>query len=332
MAERLTIVVGAGFSAPAHIPLQGEIIKRLVTSNQEASPEPQNLKAEDDVKRFFQTYFCGVSDEASQVTQRMLGTSLEDICTTLDSALRRLDLPPPGVSLRDVEQSLKVLIARVIRDASEKANIEEYTMWLDNCRKKDRLVTIISLNWDTVIEQAADQLKQEVNCGTTIEAVPRKQAMKGGYQRGLVLLKLHGSVDWGECPHCRSVLRFSEPPRLPVGNCPRCDDKGAAVRGILALPSMRREALNPRIEILWDEALHALREADKVAIIGYSLPPADHDVRYLLRAALHDKGNGAATVVLKHKRGGVVERYQSLFGWAGECFQFGGTRTYLKSP
>ncbi len=83
------------------------------------------------------------------------------------------------------------------------------------------------------------------------------------------LLKLHGSVSWAE----------------HKGNLVRYHDCRPAVRGdaVIVAP-VRGKRPPPSLEATWNHARVALAQAERVVVVGYSLPEYDDQVIALLRA------------------------------------------------
>ena len=109
-----------------------------------------------------------------------------------------------------------------------------------------------------------------------------------------------------------------------------CRDCGAHVRPVMITPTHMKDYRNPHIARVWYEAARALREADRVIFIGYSLPDDDVDVTYLFKRHVQVDDPRRITVVEyddKLKRlseNPVGLRYRALFGdqidWHPEGF------------
>ena len=55
-------------------------------------------------------------------------------------------------------------------------------------------------------------------------------------------------------------------------------------------PSLVRDIRDPNLLAIWVHALELLRTADEWTVIGYSLPPEDIAIRYLLIRAYNSRG------------------------------------------
>jgi hypothetical protein len=154
------------------------------------------------------------------------------------------------------------------------------------------------------------------------------------------LLKLHGSLNWLYCPCCRRLdIATSECAEQAVActilhdlviqnslddhyqkrlkECPECT---TPMRAVMITPTRAKDYRNPHIQTVWYEAERALRRAEHVCFVGYSLPDDDLEVIDLLRRGLGHVTPSCITVVEydeshpaigKHP---VGKRYQSMFG------------------
>jgi NAD-dependent SIR2 family protein deacetylase len=204
---------------------------------------------------------------------------------------------------------------------------------------------VISLNYDIIVDNTICGLTDDTfpNYGTDISTEIYQQVKKKGK-----LLKLHGSLNWLYCPGCQRLdlgvdksgtgtckvldeLYYRNPLESRYGSqgAP-CTECGAQVRPVLITPTHLKDYRNPHISDVWYEAERMLRRADRVIIVGYSLPEDDVDVIYLLKRALEKVPASQITVVEldREKRGlrehPVGRRYRSLFGdeldWHPEGF------------
>jgi len=163
----------------------------------------------------------------------------------------------------------------------------------------DRSDTIITFNYDTVVEDALEALEIAFSYGadeyigwTTPEALRRAQ-------RGpsICVLKLHGSVNW--CDGARHWAGTeSKLAEVPHGIVTRMNRKIVAFPDyaslrkqghipLLVAPTWQK-ALAEHLSAIWDDSVAALRTATRVIILGYSIPPTDQHFRYLLAAGLQD--------------------------------------------
>jgi len=210
--------------------------------------------------------------------------------------------------------------------------------------------TIISFNYDLSLEL---ELKR---AGTW-------EASDGyGFDLGICslpkssvkLLKLHGSTNWVDLLF-EGARGFSQGngdslgprPVFPWGldhlgypgiKDPRWRQGGVERAGSMVLPSRNKKyhvstSINPRERegfwnLLWGQAADALRRADEIIIIGYSLPAADSRARALLL----DRGNHDAplTICCGSRSTDIGKEFvQAGFVRGKICFDFGRFEDWL---
>jgi len=168
---------------------------------------------------------------------------------------------------------------------------------------QDRRDTIITFNYDTLIEDTLENLGLSPVYGLPNEdtawgvEVPRTWHNATPIGRGIQVLKLHGSVNW--CLPIEEMLQSGDlkemHPNLLVERWSRLvavhRDYEKLTNGgykpFLVPPSWRKE-FGARLTPVRDSAVSALRTATNVIILGYSIPPTDQHFKYLLAAGLQD--------------------------------------------
>ncbi|HEY1079314.1 MAG TPA: hypothetical protein VGE46_04425, partial [Bdellovibrio sp.] len=159
----------------------------------------------------------------------------------------------------------------------------------------------------------------------------------GGFN--VKLLKLHGSLNWLQCPRCARVyvsfdekitlLHFEQ--NLPCRHC----DSNYGVRheeGLtsnLIMPTFLKSFLKTQYKLIWDNAGVELAEAAKIVFIGYSLPEADFEMRQLLsRMVRNDAKIEVVTVQGAHLEG-LEKRYKNFFGSRNISLLTDGASDYI---
>jgi len=165
---------------------------------------------------------------------------------------------------------------------------------------------------------------------------------KGGFN--VKLLKLHGSLNWLQCPRCHriyvdffnkiAIRHFTEP--VPCRHCQNNFPGGTASHYLvsnLVMPTFLKNLSNPQYKIIWQNAGIELSEADKIIFIGYSLPQADFEMRQLLARMV--KKDAVIEVVdyenSKNKQfiDQMKTRYQIFFGKREVHFHLEGASAYI---
>jgi NAD-dependent SIR2 family protein deacetylase len=100
--------------------------------------------------------------------------------------------------------------------------------------------------------------------------------------RGVPLVKLHGSLNWLWCPKCRKVYVEDGPvaARYKRESCTaRC---GGMLQPLIIPPNAQKGEYLKTISGLWRQARSILLSADRIVIVGYSLPDVDTSAEQLL--------------------------------------------------
>jgi NAD-dependent SIR2 family protein deacetylase len=350
--DKTVFIVGAGFSKNAGLPLQSEftgLFLKAVAHKKGLSRFLMPPLAEF-VERAF-GFRLGQDDPC-------LYPDLEDVFTMLDLSANTghsLGIKYPPNELRKIR---RVLLSRIIRMLN-KAYLDgrrnpspERALLLDFLRGIDvKKHQFVSLNWDLVIEGCLEELKAPFLPYYSSEIDPVKLDRQYHLVRsnpdpdGLTIAKMHGSINWLYCDCCRRAywMAAAEVARLAIQvlksnevkdiypkrvshrlRCPSCEmDLGVR----LATFSYQKSLKVPIFESAWLEAEKTLRRATKWVFIGYSLPAADFEFKYLLkRVALSRKIHPKIVVVTKEpdrtcspgpagaQRVASVLTYQRFFG------------------
>lgn len=293
---------------------------------------------------------------------------LEDIFTPLDRCLAE-NVSYRNLNVTDIKVK-RELIYYLIGTALKKLELKSDRNYVDlfakhiveesskrsngNYRKIDN-VSVISLNWDILLDNA---IKNRIHLNYEGRAVVDyccyissfdefdKSIIPGLEMLGLggfnvKLLKLHGSLNWLQCPKChRLYIKFHE--KIGIGvteNCRHCDLLygeliSQKLSTNLIMPTMLKDLSNPQYKIIWQNAGIEIAEAKKIIFIGYSLPQADFEMRQLLSRMVRDEAeievvdfgeseNDKNILELKRK-------YSIFFGNRFKNFVYWkGTRNYI---
>lgn len=305
----------------AGAPSQAEIVNtiyKLKKSYNRSSKE----KVNDWVDEFdhFLTNCLRVSDDQKQ------WYPLEDVYTPIDRSIAdRASFKDYTVDrlikLRNIIDRLVILAVRQYIESSKKSkeSIDKFARYLiDESKfrlkneKSDR-VSVITTNWDILLDNKIHYLLQDERplegvdfCGVVdyccyISSLdeddhsikPGLYAIgKGGYN--VKLLKLHGSLNWMQCPKCQRLYvkyykSFSGGYVFDAKYCRHCernfggsDEPSSQLNVNLIMPTFLKNLDNIQNKLIWQNAGIELSEATKVVFIGYSLPQADFEFKQLL--------------------------------------------------
>lgn len=153
--------------------------------------------------------------------------------------------------------------------------------------QRDRMAnTIISFNYDTMIEDALaarglcftygfDSLPPDSHCIMQGDSLP---------ERACHLLKLHGSINWSE----EGSHEVSDVEKKYLYSS--FDDliENSLDGTPLIIPPWWKKDPVSIFNGIWGKAIERLRTATRIIFIGYSCPPTDQYVKYLLAAGLQN--------------------------------------------
>lgn len=225
-----------------------------------------------------------------------------------------------GDLLTDLRRALAHVLINAMRDAD--ASIANGHTELDRIVAPGNL--IITSNWDLLIERYA-----------SAHGIPLRHTAKD-WQDEVTLLKLHGSVDWcawsraskniataeystlrerqfGPRPHQikptkarDSILRIRA---LENWSSAWSRIKSRATEPLMVTMSMGKVPDLSELGGVWRDAFSAVSRAQRLEVIGYSLPLDDLEVRTLLNAGLK-RGQDDAEVVVRNPSPDVHDRFR----------------------
>lgn len=131
--------------------------------------------------------------------------------------------------------------------AKKKTQYDEFEIRCEINENPSFRYSVITLNYDLVLENHADYLSQNT-VGEKLKFIRPEEKSKQGSP---ILVKLHGSADT-----------------------------------TTVIPPTWNKTITPHIEREWETAYQLLSSANYIRIIGYSLPDSDAYVRYLLKASI----------------------------------------------
>ena len=191
-----------------------------------------------------------------------------------------------------------------------------------------RQVSVITLNYDTLVERAAlsiaDRLEGDPDLDpinvypryfshirsrtTTLLSPSRTDTFK--------LFKLHGSVNWhysGRDDFFGETIYFSDvSPWGAIMEGEALSRLSSKDKEPLIIPPVMEKTTyfnNESVRRLWREASSALEQAENVYVIGYSLPMSDLGMQFFLKQSLPIK---ETTWYIVNPDTGIVSHYEKL--------------------
>lgn len=159
---------------------------------------------------------------------------------------------------------------------------DHYSTFARNLSRKGLRPSILTFNYDMVMEEALVAELGGLNYFLSASMCPPLFLKK----KGIPLLKLHGSLNWTVCQSCGSFEIRDRPVahHYVRRRCQACE-QGLKEPYIVPPSPDKERYFGPRNQ-LWRKARELLSRADKIVIIGYSLPYLDIAARGLLRDAI----------------------------------------------
>lgn len=357
-------ILGAGFSVEAGAPTQVAILREAFSLYEE------NPKKFDSTK--FDEFTSFLREQLNVVDSDFSNIDLEDIFTPLDRCLAESS-QFRGISLDQimkVRESVFYVVGRTIqlllnKTTKSKDYIDHFASYitkLSSARagvayKVNDPVSVISTNWDILLDNSIYKsllankqydgvvdyccyISSKDENDTTV--VPGLEKLgQGGFN--VKLLKLHGSLNWLQCPRCaRLYAKFFEKGAMhsfeQATSCRHCDRNFPEETGRhllsqnLIMPTYLKNLSNPQYRIIWQNAGIEISEADKIVFIGYSLPQADFEMRQLLSRMT--RKNAKIHVVDYHSEGNsmpVRKHWLKFFGSREITFSFDGAKSFVDS-
>ncbi len=360
MTNKIVYVLGAGFSMNSGAPSQSGIIKEIFNLKK------TKIKSSHKKIYIWIDKFDAFLKNTLQITaEESEHYSLEDIYTPLDRCIAenisfRQHTPKELTELRDIFNRLIVLAVRSAIEKSEKNqdSIKCFANHIISLSKerlkneKEDKVSVITTNWDIMLDNAVHTLmsKEVKPKGLKFSGVvdyccyissldkyddsikPGLYAIgKGRYNTKI--LKLHGSLNWMQCPRCqRLYVKFYEKWNggyiFDKKYCRHCDsnfgikgEKSNLLATNLIMPTFLKNLNNVQNKLIWQNAGIELSEASKVVFLGYSLPQADFEFKQLLSRMIRKDAKIEAVLVSNDNPNSYDKKDNAKYQTAGYRFE-----------
>ncbi len=377
--KKTVYILGAGFSIEFGAPSQAKLLEAIFNlSHHKRYGKNINIKKWIDELDSFMKNALKVSDA------QKIYYSLEDIYTPIDKSIVestsfREYTPIDLANLRDNINKLIMIALRseIERNKTKKNGIDVFSKFIvDQCRarigdEKLDTVSIITTNWDIILDNSIFGIISDdpIPKGHKFSGVldyccyisslnendekikPGLYALgKGRYN--VKLLKLHGSLNWLQCPKCSRLFvklykHFNGAYIFDSKYCRHCErnfgsyeDKTNILRTNLITPTFLKNLNNVQNKLVWQNAAIELSEADKIVFMGYSLPFADFEFKQLLSRMV--RSNAEVQVVLiqddnPNRDEGKVNyntagyRFENFFSGRNLKISYDGVKEYIKN-
>ena len=378
MKNKTVYVLGAGFSMAAGAPSQIEIVKAIY----DLKKNKEKPSKKDKILEWIGTFDSFLVHQLRVSEGEKEWYSLEDIYTPIDRSIS------DNSSFRDYDTNelvrlratINKLVILAIRSRVQQANkdksyiknfakklIELGKRRLDN--EKNDSVSVITTNWDIMLDNIANSIMKKdkplpnadflgvIDYCCHISSLdeddhkikPGLYAIgKGGYN--LKILKLHGSLNWMQCPKCQRLyvkyyFNFAGGYVFARKYCRHCiknfgeKNKSNQLDINLIMPTFLKNLSNIQNKLIWQNAGIELSEASKVVFLGYSLPQADFEFKQLLARMIPDDAKIEVVLIEtdnpakksdseKYQTAGY--RFENFFSGRQLTISYKGVKTYVE--
>lgn len=346
-------IFGAGFSAIAGMPVQADIMRKIVSR----------------VSQYNVRHTIGHMFSLFQV-EDIAEVPLEDIFTMFDRA-RNARETIGRFSHQQIEDSYKTLVSSITAEFDRRLSgftDEPYSSFMRSLFEKqisDRnenesqpaSFCIITLNWDTILDYLIEKLgisqgvSADYGCYSynLEDTDPCEQFKKNRQQETsfIKLLKLHGSLNWLICTSCGRLFFSNSTSRPPVffpyvKLCRYCTE--TLLESLIITPTLVKNINQTHLNMVWHNALLKLQQAKRIVFVGYSFPLADFEFRYMLLKAIIGNHNVIVRVLLyppddlieseaqRIERSKVEARYRNFFGSRDIDFKYMSAEGFMTDP
>lgn len=317
------IILGAGASKSEGAPLQKELFEVFFKDQsgfeaiKKSHPKIWNLMKEQPkiIKDFFSD-FWGIDIDNYQ--------NQTNYFPTFEECLGMLDLANlQGQSFKGYDQEkinkIRIGLIFLISFCLHIQNLREinHKELIDRLKSTNSLkeTAFISLNYDIIIDNILTDLYPEFHIDYGIDLINFRRHddwLPPEPEKSILLLKLHGSLNWLYCPTCNHIELF------PRENCAiklffdesvtkdilkvKCKHCRTIMKSVIIPMTYYKEMSNPFIQQIFLKADEILRQADKIFICGYSFPDADIHIKYLLKRAERFKGKTPEIYVINNHK------------------------------
>ncbi|MFQ5941829.1 MAG: SIR2 family protein [Nitrososphaerales archaeon] len=302
---RAVYVLGAGFSKGAGGPLV------------------RDFSSETFLKGLRSKLGAGEQRKFDKVTKHMLDKIKGGWCQNIEEILSHMQvaeqlglasLRPQGKKLDSYDagklrEDLEWYIEKAIDLMMDKEPKPCYKRFLMNMVKDED--TLITFNYDTLVER----IFRKENRGF------HYWLNENDEQKGSLLLKLHGSLNWIYCIRCEQLWELEGPfARRSSFLCRDCG-KSDKLRTLIVPPILdkslyltKKEEGDFDLMAVWQQAIDSIRLAEKIVFIGYSLSDTDFYARKLFQIGInmnHNYHNGSLNIILVNTNSETLIKYSS---------------------
>lgn len=305
----LLFVLGAGASHPDGVPLQKHILPSILS-------DPNGAISASEIGKEFQKFFF-----ANFKVRDKYYPELEAVFGFLDYFIQQnesLNQEYTVSKIRHIKEYLIKLIHYII-DYQFTDQSKYYHLFWDAVHNHNRNTSFITLNYDTLFEQAFEFLfnkscfidycidlmnyeKNDIFKSFNAWVNPREPVIlkEGEEPVSYKIIKVHGSLNWKYCNCCNQTLLTPWDRSIDLNHGKflgytypekqvyeyKCPFDGTEFQTLIMPPSFVKPFYHPVISQLFNEASKEIRIAKRIVFIGYSLSNADIHIKAIFKKNL----------------------------------------------
>lgn len=351
----ITYIFGAGASKAENLPVTSELIPRAIAT---LSKE----KNVNNVIKFLKEVFY-IDFRRKNISY----PSIENMLNIIDACIieqRDISKYYDYNRLEHLRDDFTDCMAQVISKASVNTTNKLHDLFIENLflnsNRNNFNTSFINLNYDVLLDSALIKLYNnhingidyDIDYCINFRNYQNIEDLEPNYEnraidewhmprkdKSIYLLKPHGSLQWQYCPNCQSI-KITPKVEGDIKILPKfgsCEYDGSLQRRVIIAPTWHKNYSNPNITSVWLKCGEVLRKSKELFFIGYSLPEADHRLRYLFKKNTYrgEKRDLPLVTVITRKDSTNIEilekRYKTLFGNKVEIKDI-GFETYAQNP
>ena len=289
--RNIVFILGAGCSKEDGVPLVNEFFDMA---------EKVNVKSGNDESNGDLEVVLGFR------TEYLPGSNIEELFSFIDLQTKLRTINFEQESLEDIKKALIRLIKFTIKESVKDDKVTYAKMFFNGLSPTLGMsnVHMVTLNWDLLLDNA---LMQPSSGGCRIEYGTRFKVLNKGHEeivhstsQNPTLYKLHGSLSWSVCSSCGEIYfnYQANPPKINYFEnskdklkCQKCK---MVLIPLMLPPTFSKfdeEHLSKHLREIWYLARHILINADRVIMVGYSLPENDLHFKLFFRNVLRENLN-----------------------------------------
>jgi len=280
-------ILGAGFSKSAGGPLTSDFFK--------------SSKLNSHRKRLNNIYPVLRGLKNTLVSTKAIEDDIEDFMNLVTEAALlgiRINIKGKSYKAKDVYKYLidyavnevTLSISKKLQNLKNRTNLylpAIYHKFAEKFLRSEESV-IVTFNWDPICELLLFTTFGFLDY--CLENSIKKDSSIGRINKGIKLLKLHGSLNWLICPNPR--CKYHREKRVCIYNVMQahkvqkvdwCTSCHTFLEKVVVPPVWHKRGYTDLINSLWKIALDEIETSKRIVVIGYSFPKFDISARYLLK-------------------------------------------------